>query len=91
MAKALLLMALCLLLTLATVSHPVKDPLKVEGKVYFDTCCANFETFATTYIADALLVSSPQADCAIASPSRDRARVIVTSYNSITSSNRYVS
>ncbi|PON31420.1 hypothetical protein PanWU01x14_370040 [Parasponia andersonii] len=31
MAKALLLMALCLLLTLATVSHPVKDPLKVEG------------------------------------------------------------
>ncbi|POO04039.1 Allergen Ole e 1, conserved site [Trema orientale] len=133
MAKALLLMALCLLPALATASRPVKDPLKVEGKVYCDTCRAGFETSATTYIAgakvriecrerktmdlvyskeattdssgtykmlisedhadevcDALLVSSPQADCATASPGRDRARVILTSYNGIASSNRYV-
>ncbi|PON83677.1 hypothetical protein TorRG33x02_204830 [Trema orientale] len=30
MAKALLLMVLCLLPALATASHPVKDPLKVK-------------------------------------------------------------
>ncbi|GMN45291.1 hypothetical protein TIFTF001_014487 [Ficus carica] len=60
MAKSVLLMALCLLPALAVASRslidpyvPLKVPFRVEGKVYCDTCCAGFETSATTYISGA--------------------------------------
>ncbi|PON61610.1 Allergen Ole e 1, conserved site [Parasponia andersonii] len=56
MAKAVLLMALCLLpaLAMAIRTEKVKeDSLKLEGKVYCDTCRAGFETSATTYIEGA--------------------------------------
>ncbi|XP_062094746.1 protein DOWNSTREAM OF FLC [Humulus lupulus] len=41
-------------------------------------------------ICDAVLVSSPQFDCATASPGRDRARVILTENNGIATKNRFV-
>lgn len=40
-------------------------------------------------LCDAMLVSSPQSDCASADPGRDRARVILTRYNGIESDNRF--
>ncbi|GMY17249.1 protein DOWNSTREAM OF FLC-like [Fagus crenata] len=40
-------------------------------------------------LCDALLVSSPQHDCATASPGRDRARVILTGLNGIASQKRF--
>ena len=40
-------------------------------------------------ICDAVLVSSPQTDCASAAPGRERARVILTRYNGIASDQRF--
>ncbi|KAI8014076.1 Pollen-specific protein C13 [Camellia lanceoleosa] len=40
-------------------------------------------------LCDAMLVSSPQRDCATADPGRDRARVILTRNNGIASNNRF--
>ncbi|KAB1199832.1 Protein DOWNSTREAM OF FLC [Morella rubra] len=40
-------------------------------------------------LCDAMLVSSPQHDCATASPGRDRTRVILTNYNGIASKDRF--
>ncbi|RVW56255.1 Protein downstream of FLC [Vitis vinifera] len=40
-------------------------------------------------LCDAVLVSSPQSDCASVDPGRDRAAVILTRYNGIVSDNRY--
>ncbi|KAL6984195.1 hypothetical protein U1Q18_017572 [Sarracenia purpurea var. burkii] len=40
-------------------------------------------------LCDAVLVSSPQSDCASADPGRDRARVILTRNNGIVSNNRF--
>lgn len=40
-------------------------------------------------LCDALLVSSPQSDCATVSPGRERTRVILTNYNGIASENRF--
>ncbi|XP_024027646.1 major pollen allergen Lol p 11 [Morus notabilis] len=41
-------------------------------------------------ICDAVVVSSPQQNCAKAAPGRDRARVILTGYNGIASEKRFV-
>lgn len=41
-------------------------------------------------ICDAVVVSSPQLNCAKAAPGRDRARVILTGYNGIASEKRMV-
>lgn len=40
-------------------------------------------------MCDALLVSSPQANCATPSPGRDKARVVLTRSNGIASDTRY--
>ncbi|KAF8404556.1 hypothetical protein HHK36_009443 [Tetracentron sinense] len=40
-------------------------------------------------LCDAVLVSSPQGDCATVDPGRDRAAVILTRYNGIISDNRF--
>ncbi|XP_059631411.1 pollen-specific protein C13-like [Cornus florida] len=40
-------------------------------------------------LCDAVLVSSPNSDCAKADPGRDRARVILTRYNGIVSDTRF--
>ncbi|KAH7524431.1 hypothetical protein FEM48_Zijuj06G0118400 [Ziziphus jujuba var. spinosa] len=40
-------------------------------------------------LCDALLVSSPQGDCAKVSPGRERARVILTNYNGMASETRF--
>ncbi|KAF8405985.1 hypothetical protein HHK36_008065 [Tetracentron sinense] len=40
-------------------------------------------------LCDAVLVSSPQGDCASVDPGRDRARVILTRSNGIASNNRF--
>lgn len=40
-------------------------------------------------LCDAVLVSSPQLDCASADPGRDRAAVVLTRYNGIVSDDRY--
>ncbi|KAK7844098.1 protein DOWNSTREAM OF FLC [Quercus suber] len=40
-------------------------------------------------LCDAMLVSSPQSDCATVSPGRDRARVILTGLNGIASQKRF--
>nr|ABK92993.1 unknown [Populus trichocarpa] len=40
-------------------------------------------------ICDAMLVSSPRKDCSSPSAGRDRARVILTSYNGLVSTTRY--
>lgn len=40
-------------------------------------------------LCDAMLVSSPQHDCATVSPGRERTRVILTRYNGIASDNRF--
>ncbi|XP_062097153.1 protein DOWNSTREAM OF FLC-like [Humulus lupulus] len=53
MAKAVLLMALCLLPALASARSSLKVPFEVEGKVFCDTCRAGYETSATTYISGA--------------------------------------
>lgn len=42
------------------------------------------------HICDAMLVSSPQANCATPSQGRDRARVILNDNNGIVSYNRFV-
>ena len=41
-------------------------------------------------VCDAVLVSSPQNDCASVDPGRERARVILTRYNGIVSDDRFV-
>lgn len=40
-------------------------------------------------LCDALLVSSPQGNCATVSPGRERTRVILTNYNGIASEDRF--
>ncbi|XP_050377115.1 protein DOWNSTREAM OF FLC [Argentina anserina] len=40
-------------------------------------------------VCDSILVSSPQKRCSEATPGRDRARVILTGYNGITSNTRF--
>ncbi|KAE8077348.1 hypothetical protein FH972_015920 [Carpinus fangiana] len=40
-------------------------------------------------LCDAMLVSSPQHDCAAMSPGREQTRVILTRYNGIASDNRF--
>ncbi|KAK9219622.1 hypothetical protein WN943_008268 [Citrus x changshan-huyou] len=40
-------------------------------------------------LCDAVLISSPQNDCKTVAPGRERSRVILTSYNGISSETRY--
>ncbi|KAM1104301.1 hypothetical protein PS2_012495 [Malus domestica] len=53
MEKLVMLIALCVLSALTTATRPMKTPFTVEGKVYYDTCHAGYETKAITYIASA--------------------------------------
>ncbi|EEF48468.1 pollen-specific protein C13 [Ricinus communis] len=53
MARAILLLALCVLPALVAAARPARNPFEVEGRVYCDTCRAGFETSKTTYVAGA--------------------------------------
>ncbi|KAK9085943.1 hypothetical protein Sjap_026354 [Stephania japonica] len=43
----------CVLPALVSASRPVRSPFHVHGKVVCDTCCAGFETTATTPVKGA--------------------------------------
>ncbi|CAN6723677.1 unnamed protein product [Malus baccata var. baccata] len=53
MAKLVLLIALCRLPALAAATCLMKTLFTVEGKVYYDTCRARYESKTNTYIAGA--------------------------------------
>ncbi|KAK9088407.1 hypothetical protein Scep_027489 [Stephania cephalantha] len=46
---------ICVLPALVSASRPVRNPFVVHGKVVCDTCCAGFETTATTPVKDAIV------------------------------------